>query len=207
MQPPILQPLDWNAKFDREDYLYGTEPAAFLRDNAGLIPAGARALSIAEGEGRNATFLARRGCTVTAFDGAPNALEKAQKLAERNGVTLDLHHADIAVWDWDAKRYDLVVAIHWQFTPPALRDAVFSGLGRALKPGGRLMLSGYAMAQLDHSSGGPRHPDHLYTEQLLAHAFSDLTILRLASYEKVLDEGPGHSGRSALIDLIADKPS
>ncbi|CAM9949712.1 unnamed protein product, partial [Chrysoparadoxa australica] len=38
-------------------------------------------------------------------------------------------------------------------------------------------------------------------------AFPDLTILRLDSYEKDLDEGAGHSGRSALIDLIADAPA
>ncbi|WP_425070594.1 class I SAM-dependent methyltransferase [Sagittula sp. S175] len=202
-----MDPLDWNAKFDRDDYLYGTEPTAFLRDNAGLIPRTGTALSVAEGEGRNACFLARQGLSVTAFDGAPNALAKARKLADSHGVPLALHEADIAHWDWDATQYDLVVAIHWQFTPPALRDATFAGLKRALKPGGRLMLSGYSLAQLDNASGGPRHPDHLYTEDLLARAFEDLHILRLASYDKVLTEGPGHTGRSALIDLIADKPS
>lgn len=201
-----MEPLDWNARFDREDYLFGTEPAAFLRDNAGLVPRNARTLCIAEGEGRNAVWLAQQGCRVTGFDGSSVALAKAQRLAALRGVTLDLREADIATWDWDAEAYDLVVAIHWQFTPPTLRDQVFAGLKRALKPGGRLMLSGYHLSQMDNATGGPRHPDHLYTTELLAAAFADLRILRLASYDKVLTEGPGHTGRSALVDLIADKP-
>ncbi|GAA4229338.1 ubiquinone/menaquinone biosynthesis C-methylase UbiE [Sagittula marina] len=200
-----MQPLDWNAKFDRPDYLYGTAPVAFLSDNAGMIPPAAKTLSVAEGEGRNAVFLAERGCEVTAFDGASNALEKAARLASDRGVTLQLHEADIAAWDWQPETYDLVVAIHWQFTPPALRDQVFAGMKRTLKPGGRLMLSGFSVTQLKFSSGGPRHPDHLYTPELLTNAFADMHILRCAEYEKQLSSGAGHTGRSALVDLIADK--
>lgn len=201
-----MQPLDWNAKFEGDDYFYGTAPVAFLADHAGLIPAGARALSIAEGEGRNAVFLAEQGCRVTAFDGAPNALAKAARLASDRGVSLDLHKADIAEWDWDAAQYDLIVGIHWQFTPPALRDEVFAGIRRALAPGGRLMLSGFSIEQLKHSSGGPRHPDHLYTTDQLRRAFDGFRILRCAMYERPLSAGTGHAGRASLVDLIADKP-
>lgn len=85
----------WDERFGTKEYLFGTEPAAFLRDNVGLVPPGARALCIAEGEGRNAVFLAGLGCEVTAFDASAVGLDKARKLAGARGVQLALHHATI----------------------------------------------------------------------------------------------------------------
>jgi len=40
---------------------------------------------------------------------------------------------------------------------------------------------------------------------MLREAFSDLDIIELKSYDAEIDEGPGHAGLSALIDLIAIK--
>jgi len=197
----------WDSRYDREDYVFGTEPAVFLTDHAGMIPPGARVLTVAEGEGRNAVWLAARGCHVTGFDGSPVALDKARRLAAARGVTVDLHEGDITTWDWAAERYDLVVAVFIQFLPPAARGPVFAGLKRALAPGGRLMLTGYTPEQVGYGTGGPPNPDFMYTEALLLDAFGDLQVRRLARYEKILKEGPGHDGRSALIDLIADAPA
>jgi SAM-dependent methyltransferase len=199
---------DWDARFDGDAFFYGTTPTAFLTDNAGMIPQGAQVLSIAEGEGRNAVWMAQaRGCAVTGMDGSAKALTKAARLAKQAGVTVDLQQADIANWDWRAQQYDLVVACFIQFAAPPLRDAIFAGMKQALAPGGRLMLTGYTAEQLTYRTGGPGNPALLYSTELLRDAFDDLTILRLATYEKDLSEGDGHHGRSALIDLIADKPA
>jgi hypothetical protein len=46
----------------------------------------------------------------------------------------------------------------------------------------------------------------MYTTDLLRSAFGDWRILRLAAYEREVQEGRGHSGQSALIDLVAEKP-
>jgi hypothetical protein len=73
----------------------------------------------------------------------------------------------------------------------------------ALKPNGLILLQGYTPKQLDYKTGGPPSLDHLYTEALLRDAFSDMTIVDLQAYEAVLAEGTQHSGRSALIGMVA----
>ena len=195
--------MDWNARYATKDYLFGTAPAQVLPRNAGVLPGAGRALAVADGEGRNSVWLARRGLDVTAFDVAGNALAKARALARRQGVTVDFRQADADSFDWDAERFDLVAAIFVQFAGPPRRDAMFAGMIRALKPGGTLLLHGYTPKQLEYGTGGPPFVENLYTEELLREAFGGLTILRLESYEAELDEGAGHSGRSALIDLVA----
>lgn len=195
----------WDARYATDDYVFGTEPAMFLTAHEGLVLPGARALCVAEGEGRNAVWLARRGCAVTAFDTSTVGLAKARRLAEAHGVTLELHDVGVEDWDWD-RPFDLVVAIFVQFAPPPLRARMFDGMRRALAPGGRLMVHGYTPKQVTYRTGGPPQAEHMYDIPLLRGAFGDLRILRLAEYEADLAEGAGHAGRSALIDLIADRP-
>ena len=72
-----------------------------------------------------------------------------------------------------------------------------------LKPNGLILLQGYTPKQLDYRTGGPPSLDHLYTEALLRDAFNDMTIVELQAYESVLAEGTQHSGRSALIGMVA----
>lgn len=196
----------WNDRYNTPDYLFGTEPAAFLRREAHRLTAGQTALCVADGEGRNSVFLAGKGLQVTAMDGAEVAVAKARALAAARGVTVDFHVADISGWDWDARPHDAVVAIFIQFAAPPLREAIFAGMIRALAPGGLLLLHGYSTAQLAHNTGGPRSIENLYTADLLADRFADLNILHLAEYEADLAEGTRHVGRSALIDLVAQKP-
>ncbi len=198
--------MSWDQRFATDDYVFGTEPATFLTAHAGLIPSGARTLCVADGEGRNSVWLAQQGCDVTAFDVSPNALAKAQKLATTAGVSVRFDCSKIEDWDWGAEGYDLVVAIFIQFLSPPERCPVFAGLRRALAPGGRLLLHGYTPKQVDYGTGGPGNRNNMYTPDLLRESFPDLTVLRLDSYEKHLSEGKGHSGQSALIDLIADAP-
>lgn len=87
----------------------------------------------------------------------------------------------------------------------AQQDKLRAGMVLALKPGGLLILQGYRPPQLAYATGGPKLVENLYTEELLRSSFSSLQILQLASHDAVLDEGAGHSGMSALIDLVARK--
>ena len=101
----------------------------------------------------------------------------------------------------------MVVAIFIQFAPPAERATIFAGMKRTLKPGGLLLLHGYRPEQVDYGTGGPPQREHMYTEALLREAFGDIEIVRLAAYDRVIEEGTGHAGMSALIDLVAKKPN
>lgn len=196
----------WNERYASDDYLFGREAAAFLKREAGRIPAGSRVLSVADGEGRNSVFLAGLGHDVTAMENAPNALAKARKLAAEKGVTVDFREADIEHWDWQPDAFDAVAAIFIQFMGPEMRRQVFDGIIRTLKPGGLFLLHGYTPKQLEYGTGGPKSEPALYTPDRLRADLPGLEELRLEEYEVHVDEGAGHSGMSALIDYIGRKP-
>lgn len=197
----------WDERYARQDYLFGTDPAAFLAASADLLQPGKTALAVADGEGRNSVFLAERGLSVTAMDASEVGIEKARRLATDRGVSIDFQLADINTWDWDTASYDVVVGVFIQFLNPEQRPAVFAGMQRALKPGGLLLLHGYRPEQVDYGTGGPPVRENMYTDELLAAAFADLSIERLESYDAAIEEGTGHVGMSALIDLVARKNS
>jgi cyclopropane fatty-acyl-phospholipid synthase-like methyltransferase len=195
----------WNTRFASDEYVFGTAPNAFLVSQRGLLQPGQRALSVADGEGRNGVWLARQGLDVLSVDFSPVAQAKALKLAAEAGVTLRTECADLAAWDWGAPRFEIVVAIFIQFASPPLREILFRRMKEVLKPGGLLLLEGYRPEQLVYKTGGPSQVENLYTAPMLRQAFADMTILHLAEYDKDIGEGAGHKGMSALIDLVARK--
>lgn len=197
----------WNRRFAAEGYVFGTGPNAFLASQKARLAAGMTALCVADGEGRNSVWLARQGLRVTAFDFSPVGLEKARALAREAGVSVDYRLSDVSDWDWDAARYDVIAAIFVQFTPPPERARMFAGMVRALNPGGLLILEGYRPEQLRYGTGGPKQMENLYTEALLRQSFAALEIAHLACYDAEVDEGGGHQGMSALIDLVARRPA
>ncbi|OZB61305.1 MAG: SAM-dependent methyltransferase [Lysobacterales bacterium 14-68-21] len=195
----------WNERYAGEGFLFGTAPNAFLRAQRHRLPASGSALAVADGEGRNGVWLAEQGLDVLAVDASEVGLAKSRRLAAERGVTLAWELADLASWDFGRERFDVIAAIFIQFADPALRTRIFDGMKAALKPGGVLLLEGYRPEQLDYRTGGPSELANLYTEPMLREAFADLHIEYLASYDAELDEGAGHRGMSALIDLVARK--
>lgn len=196
----------WDERYGGDDYVFGTAPNRFLARHAGLIAPGACVFLPGDGEGRNGVFLAGGGAVVTSMDLSPVGADKARRLAASQGVALEVVVGDIADWPWPEAAYDAVAAIFIQFAPPALRDRIFAGIRRSLKPGGLALVHGYTPKQLEFRTGGPSVLEQFYTEAMLREAFAGFEILELRSYEDVLDEGTAHSGPSALIDLVARKP-
>jgi SAM-dependent methyltransferase len=198
----------WEDRFNTPDYVFGTEPAAALRDHAGWLVAGQHALVVADGEGRNSVFMAERGLHVTAADYAPSALKKARALANARGVTVTFVQADLlAGWPESWKgAFDLVVGIFIQFAGPTDRAAMFARMANCLRPGGVLFLHGYRPEQLGYGTGGPRAVENLYTEDMLRTAFAGWHVAECRAYDRDIREGTGHAGMSALIDFIARKP-
>ncbi|MGB5066753.1 MAG: class I SAM-dependent methyltransferase [Albidovulum sp.] len=196
----------WNERYSGRDYLFGKEPADFLHRAAGWLDAGQSALCIADGEGRNSVWLAGQGLRVTAFDPAPNAVAKARRLAAERGVAVDFHVGDLDGWDWQGRQFDVVAGIFIQFVGPEAWAELFGRIKTALKPGGLLLLHGYAPRQVDYGTGGPPDAANMYTLDLLRAGFAGYAVLRAEDFDAEVDEGAGHSGRSALVDFIARKP-
>ncbi len=196
----------WDGRFSTDGYIFGTEPNAWLAAHANLLQPGMRVLAVADGEGRNSVWMAKRGLTVDAFDISPVGVAKAEKLAQQAGVQVNYQIAGVEDFAWKVGEYDAVVAIFIQFADPDTRAALFRRMKSALKPDGLLLLQGYTPKQLEYKTGGPPNVDHLYTEDLMQEAFGDMDISELRSYDDVLNEGTQHRGQSALIGVVARKP-
>jgi cyclopropane fatty-acyl-phospholipid synthase-like methyltransferase len=196
----------WDERYAQPGFLFGEAPNAFLKSQLPLLKPGMAALSIADGEGRNGVWLAEQGLQVHAVDASRVALDKSRQLAARRGVSLQWEHADLQTWRWPEAAYDLVVAIFIQFVGPEGRARQFAGIRQALRSGGLLILQGYTPRQLEYGSGGPPHAENMYTEAILRAAFGDWDFLHFSEHDDAIDEGAGHSGMSALIDLVARKP-
>lgn len=195
----------WDQRYAGDDYHFGTEPNAFLVAQQHWLKAGASCLAVADGEGRNGVWLAQQGLDVLSVDASPVALAKAHRLASERGAPVRFELADLLQWEWGEARYDVVVGVFIQFVPPAQRAAMFASIKRSLKPGGLLLLQGYTPRQLEYRTGGPSQAENLYTAALLREMFADMDILHLVEHDSHISEGAGHSGMSALIDLVARK--
>ena len=90
----------WNRRYASDDYVFGTAPNAFLASQLHRLQPGQRALSVADGEGRNSVWLAEQGLAVTAVEFSANAIEKARKLAAERGVSPQFELADVLRHDW-----------------------------------------------------------------------------------------------------------
>jgi cyclopropane fatty-acyl-phospholipid synthase-like methyltransferase len=192
----------WDAKYVGDGFFYGTAPNAWLASRADLLRPGMRALSIADGEGRNSVWLAEKGLDVTAVDASTNAVAKARYLAGERGVELKHIQADLRQWHWPEADFDVAVAIFAHFHADD-RPVIHRRLLEALVPGGIVLLEAYSPYQHLYRSGGPPDLDMLYTAFRLQEDFRDSEILELRELTTELAEGQGHRGRSAVVRLVA----
>ncbi len=195
----------WDARYDVPEFIFGTEPNAYLQQQIARLNAGQHVLAVADGEGRNGVWLAQQGLVVDAVDSSAVAQAKAQQLAKQRGVDVNFIHADLLNWNWGEARYDAVIAIFIQFATGAGRDAMFAGMKAATKPGGLMLLQGYTPRQLEYKTGGPLGIENMYTPGILRDYFYDWDILHLSEHDDEINEGAHHSGMSALIDMVARK--
>ncbi len=192
----------WNERYAAQEFLYGTEANSFLIENVGLLRG--PVLSISEGEGRNAVFLASRGLSVLGVDCSEVALEKAQALAMSRGVVIQTEVADLAEFEPIEHHYGAVVSISAHL-PSSIRNRLYPLLERALQLGGILLLEAYSEDQLTKETGGPKDIDMLMSLPKLQSEFPNLQPLLLREVEREVREGEGHTGMASVVQFIARK--
>lgn len=193
----------WDERYSSEEYAYGTKPNEFLEANVRHIPKG-KLLSIAEGEGRNAVFLAKQGYTVTAVDASLVGLNKARKLAEENGVDIELIHADLADYDLGENQWDGIVSIFCPL-PSSIRKQLYKKVEAGLKRNGVFLLEAYTPEQLRHGTGGGSSVDTMQSKESLRLELPNLTFNHLIELERSVIEGIYHTGIGAVVQAIATK--
>lgn len=193
----------WQERFNQTDYVFGKEANVFIQEAAARFTIGPDVLAVAEGEGRNAVFLAEQGCDVTIWDFAQSGLDKAQALAKEKGVQLKTKIQDLQEANWPIDKYDTIICVFGHFNPE-LRVQTLKGIRQAVKPGGLFVTEVYAKEQIDYGTGGPKDETYLY-EMTDFDVFSDWEHLHVEKKEVVREEGAGHSGLSQVIQFAGRK--
>ena len=145
----------WNERYSSEEFSYGTAPNEFFKNEIEKLSPG-KILFPAEGEGRNSVFAAKLGWQVTAFDFSEAGREKALDLAGRSGVTIDYQLVGYEDFEAQPEYFDCLVLI-FAHPPEGKRSEYYRKLIKYLRPGGSLILEGFAKEQINYSTGGPRN--------------------------------------------------
>lgn len=194
----------WDERYSDEEYVYGKDPNDFLANAAGKIPKG-RVLCIAEGEGRNAVFLAQQGYDVVAVDSSAVGLGKARKLAEERGVNIETIVCDLANYDIEPDSLDGVVSI-FAHVPPEVRKELHRQIVNGLRSGGVLVLEAYRPDQLKFKTGGPPTAEFMMTLENLEEELKGLNFDYGVELDRDVVEGKFHTGKGAVVQLIGVKP-
>lgn len=195
----------WNERYSEAGYAYGTEPSDFLVAERARLPARGEALALAEGEGRNAVWLAAQGLDVLAVDQSSVGLGKARALAAERGLTLRTQVADLATYDLGTACWDVIVSI-WAHTPPSIRKPLHRACVEALRPGGVFLLEAYTPAQIALGTGGPKDEAMLMTLVGLREELAGLVVEVGRETVRSVQEGKYHQGESAVVQVVARKP-
>jgi len=195
----------WDQRFAGADYFYGTAPNDYLAAVAPRLPAGP-VLCLAEGEGRNAVFLATRGHAVTAVDQSAAGLAKAAALAAARGVPLTTTVADLTDYPIAPGAWAGIVAI-FMHLPPPLRTTVLARAAAGLRPGGVFVLECYTPAQLARTTGGPRDPALPAGLDEFRAALPGLEFEIARELDRPVVEGTGHTGLASVVQLLARRPA
>ena len=194
----------WDTRYSTDEFYYGTEPNDFLRANAKLIPAPGEVLCLAEGEGRNAVFLAGLGLKVTAVDGSVVGLKKMEMLAKMKGVSVASSVSDLGDYQIEPGKWDGIISI-WCHVPKELRKKLHRAVVGGLRPGGVLVLESYHPRQLVFKTGGPSDSSLMMTLNDLRDELSGLEFVVAHEIEREIQEGKGHFGMSAVTQVICRK--
>ncbi|KAJ3286801.1 hypothetical protein HDU79_006195 [Rhizoclosmatium sp. JEL0117] len=184
----------WDTRYNPgTGFLYGTAPNDFLASQVSRLPRCSRVLSLGEGEGRNAVFLAKLGHTVHCIDLSKVGLEKAALLATENGVG---ERVTTEVVDLDKCHL-----------PSELEKRVLGMAAKALKTGGLVILEHYSPKNIGRGTGGPQDADLCIDPVALKNVLAEvgLKIVSLGDVEREVSEGKMHQGMSATVQLVAQK--
>lgn len=186
----------WDARFHEQGFAYGENANDFLVACAANLPRG-KALSLGEGEGRNAVHLAKLGFDVTAVDFSEVGLKKAHTLAQQHGVQIQCIRADLADFEMDTERWHLVVSVFCQ-PDSAVRQRLYGQLGKTLQAGGSFVMESKAETG---ASAQDRYPG----VKVLLEEIGPLRVIHALESERVLSEGRYHQGSQRTAQIWAQR--
>ncbi len=199
-QPPVDtqavagQKEHWEATFEANPDMYGTDPSApGVAAAEAFASAGHKTvLELGAGQGRDTLFLARQGLHVTALDFAPGTIEtltskaRAAGLADRvsaarHDIRQPLPLPDTSI---DASYSHMLFCM--AFTTGEL-ERLTGELRRVLRPGGLVIYTARTTADAHYGAGIPRGDDMYDHGGFIVHFFDRPLIDRLAAGFELMD--------------------
>ena len=198
LSPPtvsqVIDPDDrdfWNGKFSTSETKFNHQPSRLLVDAIRDREPGL-ALDLGMGEGRNAIYLAQQRWQVTGVDLSDVAVGQAKEHAQKLGVKVNAVIDGLDHYDLGQNRWNLIVLFYMHAWYNDARPRSSQRIRDALKPGGLLVIEGFAGAEKFTF-----HPNELLRD------FDDLTILRYEDVKGEADWAPNR--KSHIIRLVAEK--
>lgn len=193
----------WDQRYSDKEYVYGITPNEFFKKEIEKLKPG-KILLPGEGEGRNAVYAAKLGWQVDAFDSSLKAKEKALKLADETGVSINYQIKSIESMNIIEGSYD-AVGIIFLHLRGNMRQMMHTLAENALKPGGKLILELFEKDQVGKTSGGPSEIEVLYSLTEIENSFTQIKFEHLCKMNVELNEGFYHSGEASVIRLLGTK--
>ncbi len=190
----------WDERYSQPGYVYGTEPNEFLVAASGRIPPGP-VLSLGEGEGRNAAYLAGLGHRLVAVDQSVVGLAKARRLASERGLEIETLAADLEGFPIEPGAWAGIVSIFCHL-PRSVRVPLHAAAVSGLRPGGVLVLEAYTPHQIGRGTGGPRDPDMLVSLADLRVELAGLELVHARELERDVREGLYHTGIASVVQVV-----
>lgn len=194
----------WNERYSENGFAYGIHANDFLIENYHIFKPGGRILCLAEGEGRNAIFLAKQGFDVCAVDQSEVGINKLNNWATKENVKIDTVLADLIEYGFGESKWDGIISIFGHL-PPALRAKVHHGIIKSLKVGGLYLCEGYTVEQLKFGTGGPKDSQLFLSKEIIEEELKELKVIKLETKERLINEGKYHQGMSAVVQFIGKK--
>lgn len=184
-----MDSTSWDERYAATTSVWGGEPNRFVAEEFATTTPG-RALDLAAGEGRNATWLAARGWTVTAVDFSAVAADRGRQTAADQELSVHWQVADLRDYQPDTAAYDAVIIAYLHLMPDEL-TTVLERAAAAVAPGGRLMVIGHDVTNLTGGTGGPQNAAILYTPEAIGAALSDLEVVRAERVKRPVTTADG----------------
>ncbi|ANZ34470.1 class I SAM-dependent methyltransferase [Staphylococcus carnosus] len=198
----------WDKKFDSTDYLYGKAPNAYIKEVFNQeANDNEKVLILAEGEGRNASYLANLGYDVMTYDLSKVGIEKQLKLANEMGVTIDARYGDVTKQGLvPDNQFDYTINVFGHVLTED-KPGMFNNLIQPLVNHGHSYFEFYSKDQVDFGTGGPKDVNMLYDVDEIKTYLSHLPVKihRLEKIEIERHEGNKHNGLGSVIQGHIEK--
>lgn len=194
----------WDEQFSSNQFTYGKTANAFIQEKSHLFSPQSRIACFAEGEGRNAVFLAKQGHSVTAYDLSSVGLKHTRLLAEENNVAVQTIEADLTQVETESEKYDGAMMV-FGHVGEEKQSYFIKNIINAVKPSGYVIFEVYSKEQLHYHTGGPGKERFLYDPSDILKWIDPYTCIHFYYGEADRKEGYRHTGIGHVIQVVIRK--